>query len=125
MTIKGDIIAVGVAGAVLLAAGWYAKKKLVGAAETVLPYINPADNANVINQGVEWLGRSVSGDINWTPGIAIYDATHGGALDITSGNNIVNQRVESMYQTVTGSEGSIGTDLYDAVDTVSKWFGGK
>lgn len=31
MSIKGDVIAVALAGAVLLAAGWYAKKKLQGA----------------------------------------------------------------------------------------------
>lgn len=31
MSIKGDVIAVGIAGVVLLAAGWYAKKKLESA----------------------------------------------------------------------------------------------
>lgn len=35
MSIKGDLIAVGIAGAVLLAAGWYAKKKLEDAAGAV------------------------------------------------------------------------------------------
>lgn len=42
MSIKGDLIAVGVAGVVLLAAGWYAKKKLDGA---VTGAVNGAGNA--------------------------------------------------------------------------------
>lgn len=36
------------------------------------------------------------------------------ALDPTDPNNIVNRTVEGLYQSVTGSTGTIGTDIYDA-----------
>lgn len=72
MSVKSDLIAVGIAGGVLLAAAWYAKRKLAQVAEDVAPYVNPADD-----------------------------------------RNLVNQAVTGFYQSVTGSKGSIGGDLYD------------
>ncbi len=36
------------------------------------------------------------------------------AINPTNPDNIINQGVESVYQTVTGSNGTIGGDIYDA-----------
>jgi hypothetical protein len=72
MGVKGDLIAVGIAGGVLLGAAWYAKRKAGELAATVAPYLNPADSRNVVNQAATGL-----------------------------------------YQAVSGSTGTIGTDLYD------------
>ena len=76
MALKGDIIAVGVAGVVLLAAGWYAKKKLSAAATAAAPYINPADPRNMAYSGVNAVGHVLTGDSNFTLGGWIYDITH-------------------------------------------------
>lgn len=36
------------------------------------------------------------------------------AINPTDPNNIINRAAESVYQTVTGSDGTIGGDIYDA-----------
>lgn len=124
MGLKGDIIAVGVAGAVLLVAGWYAKRKLTEAAGVVadavapyVPYVNPASEANVVNQAAMSFYQWASGS-GGTLGGDLYDATHGGALsngtfNPTSPNNVINRNVDSLYQWATGSNGTIGGDLYE------------
>jgi hypothetical protein len=91
MGIKGDVIAIGIAGAVLLAAGWYAKRKLAGAATAIsnaaqqaLPYINPADRNNVAYSGVNALGGALTGDSSWSLGGWLYDISHGGANPTTA-----------------------------------------
>lgn len=83
MSLRGDLIAVGVAGVVLLAAGWYAKKKVGAAADAVvqgavkaLPYVNPADPRNLVYSGVSAVGSTISGDSSWTLGGWFYDITH-------------------------------------------------
>ena len=81
MGLRGDIIAVALAGAVLAAAAWYAKNKLAKAAEKVQPYVNPFDD-----------------------------------------RNLANQTAIGLYQAVTGSKGTIGTDLYDGVQTIKQRF---
>lgn len=76
MALKEDaMIVAGIALAVLVI-GYYAKKAIVDAVAPVIPYVNPADPKNVVNQGVAWLGAQESGDPNWTLGGAIYDLTH-------------------------------------------------
>jgi len=35
------------------------------------------------------------------------------AVDITSANNVINKAAESVYQSTTGSQQSIGADFYD------------
>jgi hypothetical protein len=106
--------------AVALIAVFYGSKKLVDAAEQALPYINPADSRNVINQGVNGLGELLSGEQGWTLGGSIYDATHGGALDWggvvnpTSNNNIINQGVSGIGGAVTGNKDwTLGGWIYD------------
>ena len=76
MGIKGDIIAVGIAGAVLLAAGWYAKKKLAVVAQVAVPYVNPTDPRNLAYTGVNAVGSVLTGDSGFTLGGWIYDITH-------------------------------------------------
>lgn len=43
---------------------------------TVLDPVNPASERNVVNQGLQSIGRSISGDSTWTLGGWIYDLTH-------------------------------------------------
>lgn len=43
---------------------------------TVLDPVNPASERNVVNQGLQKIGRSISGDPTWTLGGWIYDMTN-------------------------------------------------
>jgi hypothetical protein len=62
MSLKGDIIAVGLAGAVLLAAGWYAKKKAADAADALAKSVQDAMDAAtvVVTKGVDAVDKAVS-----------------------------------------------------------------
>jgi hypothetical protein len=120
MSIKTDVIAVGVAGAVLLAAAWYAKKQISAAADVVLPAINPLDPHNLAYSGVNAIGASLTGDENFTLGGSIYDATHGGVLDWggvvnpTSTNNVAYSGVNAIGGAISGQQGwSLGGWIYD------------
>lgn len=42
------------------------------------------------------------------------------ALNPFNNDNIINRGATSVYQAVTGSEGTIGTDIYDAGQVVKK-----
>jgi hypothetical protein len=83
MSLKTDIIVVGVAGVVILAAGWYAKKKLGAALTTAAPYVNPLDSRNLAYSGVNAVGGALTGEAGFTLGGWIYDITHPGV----AGNN--------------------------------------
>ncbi len=72
MSLKTDAIAVGIVGVILLAAGWYAAKKLKAVADVALPYINPADEQNVVNQAANGFFQAVTGSTT-TIGGAIYE----------------------------------------------------
>jgi hypothetical protein len=113
MSIKGDVIAVGLAGAVLLAAAWYAKKKIAA----VAPYLNPADERNVVNQAALGFYQSMTGSTG-TIGGDFYDATHGGKLDgaltPTSENNIAARSVNWFGSLATDEANfSLGSKIYD------------
>jgi hypothetical protein len=51
-------------------------KKAGETAAAVVEKVNPASPNNFINQGVESLGRKISGDSGWTLGGWIYDKLH-------------------------------------------------
>lgn len=59
---------VGVVGLVL----WrlWASREAIGAA------VNPASDKNIVYQGVNGIGASVSGDKDWSLGTWLYDITH-------------------------------------------------
>ncbi|MGZ3319660.1 MAG: hypothetical protein ACXU9C_01625 [Xanthobacteraceae bacterium] len=100
---------------VALAAVYLVQKagsKVVQAAKDVVPYVNPADEKNVINQGVQSLYQAVTGSTG-TIGGDIYDVTHDGSLNPTSENNVINRGAESLWRSATGSTGTIGGDIYD------------
>lgn len=86
MSIKGDVIAIGIAGVVLAAAGWYAKKKISGAvtgAGTAVvdaftgigDALKPAPNStarevinapgNFIDGYINAAGQYITSDPNW------------------------------------------------------------
>lgn len=93
---------------------WYAKKKATAAVDEVLPYVNPASDKNVVNQGVSWVGSLISGNPNWTLGGSIYDVTHDGSLNPASSNNIVNKGMESMWGGLLGDPNwTLGGSIYD------------
>jgi hypothetical protein len=94
MSIKGDFIAVGIAGVVLLAAGWYAKKKITGAvsgagAAVVDAFtgigdaLKPAPNSTAreaINAPVHFIdgyinaaGQYITNDPNWSQQSWLYN----------------------------------------------------
>jgi hypothetical protein len=118
LSIETKVIMAG--AAVALIAVFYGSKKLVDMAGDALPYFNPADSKNIINQGVNGLGQIVTGDESWTLGGSIYDATHGGSLDWggvvnpTSNNNIINQGVSGIGGAVSGDKNwTLGGWIYD------------
>jgi hypothetical protein len=85
MSIKGDLIAVSVAGVVLLAAGWYAKKKAGELATTVgetlydaAQYVNPVSDQNLAYQGASAFTRWLTGNTNGDLGTITWDYVHKG-----------------------------------------------
>ena len=65
------------AGVVVLGLAYVAKQQALKAADTTLEAIDPTDPDNIFNQGVQNVGRSVTGNPFWTLGGAIYDFIHG------------------------------------------------
>lgn len=78
--ISTDLVVKITLGAAAIAAVYLIVKKAAGAAsevvDKVVPAINPADSRNIVNQGVESVGKTISGDSGWTLGGWIYDLTH-------------------------------------------------
>lgn len=113
MSVKGDVIAIGVAGVVLLAAGWYAKNKIVAAAKTIAPYVDPTSEENLINQAVTGFYQNVTGS-KGTIGTDIYDVTHNGTFNPTSDNNLIYRGVNTVGGWLGGdSNWSLGSKIYD------------
>jgi len=107
-------------GVLLVLAAIYASKKIAGVVEDALPYVNPADSNNLVNQGVTGIGSWITDNPYWTLGGSIYDSTHGGWLDWggvvnpASSNNVVNQGVSGVGSWVTGDKNwSLGGQIYD------------
>lgn len=105
---KYTLVGAAVAGLVAV----YLAKKAADAVPKALDAVNPFNYDNIINQGATDLYQWATGS-EGTIGTDLYDATHGGALDVTSSNNVASKGAESFYQWATGSKGSIGTDIYD------------
>jgi hypothetical protein len=85
MSLKGDVIAVTIGGAVLLAAAWYAKKKAGELATTVADnlydaaqYVNPMSDQNLAYQGVSAFTRWLTGNTNGDLGTITWDYVHKG-----------------------------------------------
>lgn len=61
MSLKTDLIVVGVAGVVLLAAAWYAKKKVGAAADSFM-----TGTEDFVNGTINAAGQWITGDNGWT-----------------------------------------------------------
>lgn len=77
-------------GLAVLGAAAFALYKLKGAAAQALPYVNPADGRNLVNQGVNSAGAAIFTDANaagknadgtWSLGGWLYDVTHPANVD--------------------------------------------
>lgn len=113
MSLKGDLIAIGIGGAILAAAAWYAKNKLEVVAPKVLAAVDPTNDQNIVNQTVTGFYQAVTGS-NGSIGGDIYDATHGGRLDITSSNNYAASSVDWIGERLSGNPNwSLGSAIYD------------
>ncbi|MEH6434246.1 hypothetical protein [Massilia sp. DD77] len=115
MSVKGDLIAVGIAGVVLLAAAWFAKRKLGEAATAVAPYVNPADGRNVINQGATAIYQGITGS-KGSIGGDLYDLWNppreNVALDLLP---LGAPYAVDFYQYLTNSDGNQIADYQDGV----------
>jgi hypothetical protein len=102
-----------IGGAVAAVAALLLARRAAGALGDAAEAVNPFNNDNVINRGVTSVYQNVTGS-DGTIGTDIYDATHGGAVDITSDNNIINRGVSGIGSAVTGNKDwSLGTAIYD------------
>lgn len=127
MSLKGDVIAVGVAGAVLLAAAWYAKKKAGEAADELARLaqqaldeaghaINPFDEKNLASRAANSIYQAASPNNTGTIGTATYDIVH----TPTTTEEVRNlpmgaSTAVDIYQWATGSKG-------DQVNDFKKWW---
>lgn len=68
MSLKSDLIVVGVAGLVLLAAGWYAKKKVSDAVTGVGGAVKGAMNSfdSMVDGQINAAGQFITGDAGWS-----------------------------------------------------------
>jgi hypothetical protein len=85
--------------------------------------VNPFNNDNVINQGFEYLYRELTGS-EGNPGSDFYDATHGGALDITSDQNFIYKGAEDTVKITAWGAGQV-VDLLDPRNIAKRledWF---
>ena len=96
-------------------------KKAATAAITEIPKlaaqatqaVNPLNDNNVINQGATALYQGITGSTGSIGG-DIYDATHGGALDVTSSNNVAASTVDNLGASVSGNpHWTLGGAIYD------------
>jgi hypothetical protein len=83
MSLKSDVIAVTIGGVVLLAAGWYAKKKAGELAEATVTtlydaaqYVNPVSDKNVAYQGASAFTRWLTGNQTGDLGTIVWDYVH-------------------------------------------------
>lgn len=130
MSIKGDVIAVGIAGAVLFAAAWYAKKKAGDAADALakavregydaarnaLPYVDPTDSRNLAYTGANGFYQAITGDKVGTVGTALADAkAPGGMLEHMDWWQLANPgaALGGVVGNAIGKDWSIGTKLFD------------
>ncbi len=108
--------------AVLGVAAW---KLFPSLKELVTHDLNPASEDNVVNRGVEALGRSITGDQYWTLGGSIYDATHTdphdpskntaiAAVNPADEGNLINRGVNAIGRSVSGNGSwTLGGWIYD------------
>lgn len=64
-------------GAVGAAGVYYTNKKATEAVGAVANNLNPNSQDNIINQGVLAVGRTISGNPNWSLGGSIHDIVNG------------------------------------------------
>lgn len=66
--------------------------KLYTSKEKIVNAVNPASSENLVNQAVESVGQTLTGDPNWTPGGWAFDWTHNvdGSFRPEAGIDIVN-----------------------------------
>jgi hypothetical protein len=79
MGVKGDLIAISIAGVVLVAAAWYAKKKAGQVVDTVLDaskYVNPVSDQNLAYQGASSMARWLTGQETGDLGTIAWDYMH-------------------------------------------------
>jgi hypothetical protein len=106
---KYVLIGAGVALCVAL----YLAKRGADAVGAGLNAINPVDPNNIINRGAESVYQTVTGS-NGTIGGDFYDATHGGRLDVTSGNNAAAASVDWIGGAISGDNNwTLGGAIYD------------
>jgi len=100
------------AGVALLVAVYFGRKA-VQAVPDALNAVNPFNYDNIINKGVTDLYQGLTGS-NGSIGTDLYDATHGGRLDVTSSNNAAAATVDWFGGKITGNDSwSLGTAIYN------------
>ncbi len=124
MKLPGENVLMLAAVAAAVAVAWYAKSKAVEViAQDIVPALTPWDQRNLANRAANGLYTGATGSTG-TIGTDLWEATHGGPLDITSGNNVISRGVNGAwrYVGVLDEHETIGNKLYDGVDWIkSVW----
>lgn len=76
MGLRGDVIAIAVAGVVVVAAGYIASKKIGQTAAKVAPLVDPTSDKNLAYTGVNKVGAALTGEQDFKLGVWLYDMLH-------------------------------------------------
>lgn len=109
MSIEDDALILGAAALALYVGARYLVGQLTGDTGA----LNPTNPDNIVNKGATALYQGVTGSTG-TIGGDLYDATHGGALDVSSDHNAIYSGVSGLGEAITGTKGwDLGSKIYD------------
>ena len=116
-----DKLVLGVGALAVLAVIWTMKKGTDLAAQA-LPYVNPADQNNVVNQGAQKIFQMVTGGTVDTWGTGLYGFLHPrpDVGDVAIGN--AEQRSDGgIYWVVLPTQAAVDAGLATSVGTMAGW----
>jgi hypothetical protein len=114
-TLKEDVLIVAGVAVAVLALAYYVKRKAGQIIPEVAPLLNPFDDRNIAYTSTNSFLGLLAGQKDFSIGVAAYDATHGGALDVASENNAAYRTANWAWEKVgvLDKDETIGTKIYD------------
>lgn len=133
MTINRDLLAIGVAAAVVVGAGWYAKKRIGAAVDDLSNTVDKYWVMGAASLGEAWQGVASNAPIYaaiTAPDYPVYLEQANQSRDVLAGQygpkvvqgtgwsatgyaNPINDGFTSIYQSLFGANRTLGSDIYD------------